>query len=338
MLPNYQAEYIFIDWKRDRIMIQKNFCSSNDGTATATNNRKKEAHHGTYIEFASSRLPLHHGCYARFISGNRDDFFAVDVRRHAVSNRKGKEMIIKFRSVVGTIFLGVLLLAIDAHCAPKVTQAAYVYFKSNRVIALAVEEFGKAPTLLLMKDGNAIFSIQLDSTRAHRFPQEFGYTNPFLRFKAFDVKGMPSPILMAVLASPGGSDEGFSIHLITEIDGKIKSINPGPIGLSIQDGIYLGYINHKHGIGMITCKFVWDAAHYAPHKYHISIYKWEQTTARLFLDEEFTTEKQYRDEESALAHYGLPSRNFRNEVVMPEEDISTLGIEGKILLPSVKDK
>jgi hypothetical protein len=30
------------------------------------------------MEVASSRLPLYDGCYAIFISGNRDDFFAVD--------------------------------------------------------------------------------------------------------------------------------------------------------------------------------------------------------------------------------------------------------------------
>ncbi len=48
-------------------------------SAAADNNRKKDAHHGTYIAFASSRLPLYHGCYAIILSGNRDDFVAVDL-------------------------------------------------------------------------------------------------------------------------------------------------------------------------------------------------------------------------------------------------------------------
>ena len=245
-------------------------------------------------------------------------------------------MITKIGRAMRMALLTLALFATYARSSPKVTQAAYVYFKSNHVIALAVEEFDKAPMLLLMKGGNVCFSTQLDS--ACRFPHEFGYTNPFLRFRAFDLKGMPSPILMTVLAGPGGSDEGFAVDLIAEVDGKIKSIHPGPIRLSIQDGVYLGYINRKHGYGMITWKFVWDAAHYAPHKYHVAIYKWDQSTGRLILEEEFTTEKQYEDGESALAHYGLPSHNFRNDVVRPEEDMSTLGIEDKLLLPSMKDK
>ena len=271
-----------------------------------------------------------------FVGGNRDAFFAADVRRHAVSNRKDNNMITKIGRAMRMTLLTVALFATCARSSPKVTQAACILFKSNDVIALAVEEFDKAPKLLLLKDGKVCFSIQPDS--AHRFPHEFRYTNPFLRFRAFDLKGMPSPILMTVFASPGGSDEGFAVNLIAEVDGKIKSINPEPIWLSIQDGVYLGYINRKHGYGMITWKFVWDAAHYAPHKYHVAIYKWDQSAGRLILEEEFTTEKQYKDGKSALSHYGLPSHNFRNDVVRPEEDMSTLGIEDKILLPSMKDK
>ena len=49
---------------------------------TAANNRKKDAHHGTYMEFASSRLPQALEL-CTFVSGNREDCFAVDVRRHA---------------------------------------------------------------------------------------------------------------------------------------------------------------------------------------------------------------------------------------------------------------
>ncbi len=50
--------------------------------ATALNNRKNDAHHGTYIGFASSRFaaPIE---LRTFIASKRDDFFAVDVMRNA---------------------------------------------------------------------------------------------------------------------------------------------------------------------------------------------------------------------------------------------------------------
>ena len=51
-------------------------------SATATNNRKKDAPYYICKVVASSRLPQ--GLELRtFMSGNRDDFFAVDVIRHA---------------------------------------------------------------------------------------------------------------------------------------------------------------------------------------------------------------------------------------------------------------
>ena len=55
--------------------------------ATATNNRKKDAHHGTYMEFAPSRL-LRAMELRTFVGGNQDDFFAVDVRRHATGRSR----------------------------------------------------------------------------------------------------------------------------------------------------------------------------------------------------------------------------------------------------------
>ncbi len=49
----------------------------------AANNRKKDAHHGTYFEFASSRFAAS-WMPSNIYSGKRDDFFAQDViRKHA---------------------------------------------------------------------------------------------------------------------------------------------------------------------------------------------------------------------------------------------------------------
>ena len=52
--------------------------------ATSHNNRKEDAQLLYIMEFASSRLPQAMELRP-FICGKRDDFFAVDVRRHALA-------------------------------------------------------------------------------------------------------------------------------------------------------------------------------------------------------------------------------------------------------------
>lgn len=211
-----------------------------------------------------------------------------------------------------------------------------INFKVNDVTVLAVEEFGKSPALLVLKGKEMIYSTEFGEHFIAA--KEFAYTNSFLRFKSFDIKGLLSPILLAVAAAPGGSDEGFEIKIISEKDGRITSLNPEPIFITIQDGIFLGYINSKYGYGMITWTFQWDAAHYEPHKYEISIYKWDQKNMNFTLKKKFITERKFKEGCDALKHYGLRCRNFRDEVIRATEDISTLGIESELLPPEANDK
>ena len=174
-----------------------------------------------------------------------------------------------------------ILLVEQAHASPKVTQAALINFKVNDVTVLAVEELGKSPALLVLKGNEIIYSAQFGEHFVAT--EEFAYTNSFLRFKSFNIEGLLSPILLAVAAAPGGSDEGFEIKIISEKDGKITLLNPDPIFITIQEGIFLGYISSKYGHGMITWNFQWDAAHYGPYKYEICIYRWDRKNQNLVL-------------------------------------------------------
>lgn len=225
----------------------------------------------------------------------------------------------------------VLTFVGQCKAAPKVTQAALIDFKTNDVVdVLAVEDFGKYPSLLLFKENAVIFSAQFNT---EKIDTEFGFTNEFLRFKSFNIKGLPQPLLIAMAVSPGGSDEACEVKLIAEKNGKIDLLNSEPIIISIQDGIFVGYINPKYGYGMITWDFQWDAAHYDPHKYKIKIYSWNNKNLEFKLQKEFITKRKFNNGSSALKHYGLPYRNVRDEIITIDEDISTLGIEDALKVP-----
>jgi len=46
--------------------------------------------------------------------------------------------------------------------------------------------------------------------------------------------------------------------------------------------------------------------------------------------------KKFKDGCSALKYYGLPCKNYRDEVIKVGEDISTFGIEVELLRPKAK--
>lgn len=228
---------------------------------------------------------------------------------------------------LGTLFWFFLLFG-QAYASPKVTQAALVNFKSHLVTVLAVEEFGKSPSIIFLskdtKDKEAIQPIEFSEVKAL---DEFAYVNSFLRFKTFRIKGIVSPLIVAIAAQPTGTDEWVEVKLISEKDGKISVLNPAVLTITLQDGIYLGYINKKYGYGMVKWNFQWDAAHYEPHKYEISIYQWDRKNMSFVPKTNFITKRKFKTGCDALKHYGLPCKNIRDEVIKVEEDISTLGIE-----------
>jgi len=217
-----------------------------------------------------------------------------------------------------------------SEASPKVTQAGFIHFKkSGSMRTLAVEEFGK-PFLLYMfnEDDKLAYSASFDL--AARKLQEFHYANPFLRFRSFRIRGLPSPLVAAVLASPGGSDEAFRVRLIGEIDGKISALHRD-IQLTIQDGFCLGRIGKRYGYGMIIWRFLWNEAHYDPHRYEISIYRWDHKRQSFVFQRTFTTKRKFKDGCRAVKYYGFNCKNYRDEVIRPDEEFSTLGIESKML-------
>jgi hypothetical protein len=247
-------------------------------------------------------------------------------------NKKMKEKLML------TLFIfSMVLSAKFAYAAPKVTQVATIDFKINNVIALAVEEFGKPPLLHFMTiDRKVVQTIKFDSNIVSI--HEFAFTNCFLKFKSFEIKDLPSPLLIALAVQPTGSDEWADVKLVSEKNGKIAELNPEPIKITIQDGFYLGNINKQYGNGLVTWNFQWDAAHYEPHKYEIKIYQWDSKKTSFVLKNKFITKKKYKSGCEALKEHGLPCRNIRDEIINIEGDKSILGAEDLLPQPEAVQK
>jgi hypothetical protein len=233
-----------------------------------------------------------------------------------------------FSSLTGVIWF--LLLITHANASPKVTQAAIIDFKTHLVTALAVEEFSKSPSLIFFTDDKKKEIIEFKEVKAF---DEFAYTNSFLRFKSFRIKGIALPLIVGVAAQPTGTDEWAEVKIISERNGTIAVLNPDVLTITLQDGIYLGYINKKYGYGMVKWNFQWDAAHYEPHKYEISISIWDRKNMSFVPKKTFITKKKFKNGCAALKHYGLPCNNIRDQIIKVEEDISTLGIEDELHSP-----
>jgi hypothetical protein len=218
----------------------------------------------------------------------------------------------------------------------KVTQAALCDFKGNSATVLAIEDFGKPMSLVFL---NSDRKIVYSTTFTGGFnSHEFAYTNPFLRFRSYKLRGLPSPIVVAVGVYPGGSDVGYEVKLIAEKSGKITSLLAKPIDLTIQDGFYLGGINVKSGSGLIVWKNVWEnEAHYGPHRYEIRVYTWDSHAMNFRLVRNFKTSVKYKDGCAALSSYQLPCKNYRDDVVPTEQEISTLGIESEFFTEENKN-
>jgi hypothetical protein len=223
--------------------------------------------------------------------------------------------------------LCILLLYSQAYATSKVTQAALINLKLQQVTVLAVEEFRKSPSLIFFNDKKNKDIIEFKEVKAF---DEFAYTNSFLRFKSFRIKGIAQTLIVGVAAQPTGTDEWAEVKIISERNDKIVVLHHDVLTITLQDGIYLGY-------GMVKWNFQWDAAHYEPHKYEISIYKWDSKNISFIPKNTFITEKKYKTGCAALNHYGLPCKNIRNEVINVEEDISTLGIEDELLQPETNN-
>jgi hypothetical protein len=162
---------------------------------------------------------------------------------------------------------------------PTVVQSAIVHFPQHGAVRVeSIEQVGEFPKIVIadVKDHAVLYHNVITDPDGSLKPRDDEFAQPCLRFREIISPGFPSPLIMAVAVTPGGSDTGSYLAIFGETNGKFERLTNNLIGTAIQGGFYLGFLNRKFGYGLISWCFDWnfDASegHYDYHHYLMEIY------------------------------------------------------------------
>ena len=115
--------------------------------------------------------------------------------------------------------------------------------------------------------------MHVDFFRAHEV------FDGYVRLKEIRPAGMPTPLLLAVAVSTGGSDSSFETTLIGERSGQLVDLWPQHWITNVLDDLCVGQLGPGKAAGVAGFVFVWghavDEWHYAPHRYRATLYTWD---------------------------------------------------------------
>lgn len=173
-----------------------------------------------------------------------------------------------------------LLLLLSGGVRAGVVQSSVVNFPvSGRVVVRAREEVGRFPQMLFVAErtGEVLLASSIEDKKGWLVPDREDSTPPRLRFRVIRSRGFPSPLIMSVGLSQGGSDSASYLTVFGEVGGRIVRLNGEPFFANVQGGYYLGYLSRGFGHGLAVWNFVWGGGagewHYGAHKYEIEIYR-----------------------------------------------------------------
>jgi hypothetical protein len=102
--------------------------------------------------------------------------------------------------------------------------------------------------------------------------------NGYVRMKPVTAAGFPSPVLLAVGVTTGGSDSLFETAFLTGLDGRLVDLWPRHFRTNILDDVCIGYLGHGKPIGVAGFTFLLGEGpgevHYSDHKYRAMLYRW----------------------------------------------------------------
>ena len=205
-----------------------------------------------------------------------------------------------------------------ARTATRTRQTRVVKFPVNgSVIVRAEEKVGHNPRMFLLsrQTGKVLLDYPFQGSEDILQPRgDSPITDPFLRFGVIRAAGLPSPLILAVGVSPGGSDHGFWAVVIGEVSGQLKVLTRKELFTHIQGGYYIGYLNKKFGYGLVAWKFVWDdGAHYDLHPYEVEVFTLRG--GRFERRQKYVSRKKYEDNGiGAVRELGINARDLRRRV------------------------
>jgi hypothetical protein len=97
-----------------------------------------------------------------------------------------------------------------------------------------------------------------------------------LKFKVIHLSEETSPFMIAVASSPSGSDIHFETAIIGFVNGEILELTKH-IESSSQDALCLEQKSTRNTFGVVFFNFIWEEAHYDPHRYEAFLYEWSGT-------------------------------------------------------------
>lgn len=113
------------------------------------------------------------------------------------------------------------------------------------------------------------------------------------------------PILVATAMTAGGSGDGFQEVVLAYDDDGVFALAPARLQHSNMDGFHVGDLGGGRGPGLMTWSAEWDGAHYEPHRYRVTTWRWRDD--RFVGPEAWTTRKRYDPDPEAVAKaLGLP--------------------------------
>jgi hypothetical protein len=208
----------------------------------------------------------------------------------------------------------------------KIVQQAVIRFPEIGLVRVsALEPLNALPQLVFtgIKDHKAISTIDLGTSEPDVFKPhpEDKYTRPFLRFKVLSVRGIPTPLILAVAVAPGGSDTIFESSIVGNVNGEIRVLTPEPLTNNVQGGVYVGYLGKRWGTGAAVWNFLWeDGAHYEQHRYEVKLYPFDVKTVGFQKGKVLTSRRKYTGRGAgALAELRLPYRDLLKSIPITEK-------------------
>jgi len=122
-----------------------------------------------------------------------------------------------------------------------------------------------------------------------------------LRFKVIDLSKGIAPFIVAVASSPGGSDIHFETAIIGFVNGEIIETTKH-VKSSSQDALCLKKMSTRNTFGIVFFKFIWEEAHYDPHRYEAILY--ESSGTKLNKISVNQTKKKHKDWKGAAVELG----------------------------------
>jgi hypothetical protein len=114
------------------------------------------------------------------------------------------------------------------------------------------------------------------------------------------------PFIIAVATSPGGSAIRIETAIIGFVNGKIIEVIPDHLVSQGLDGLCVGFFGKHQRLGLVYFEFLWEEAHYDPHRYEASFFEW--TGDKFSQIGSKQTKNRYREWKEAAAELGYQCR------------------------------